>query len=401
MSEKCPIILGPLNKMLLIPFFLAFNQILDNIFVAFYPGKSSQILELYSMAIGYMLNIIIPHIKFFSIQTDKLTTTTITKDKKTCLSQRCFFHYSILMVLNTIHIILLFFPVLLLNNTSETGIANTLPFVSGAFTTESLDIILISLFSFFLLKYRYYIHNRISLVSFVILGVIIDLILENFQRTFNEKDVKNIVINLAEIVAAVINYCYQKYMIDVLYYNYYYITFALGLKLLIINSIAIPFFLSIENEKIAFFDSFDNIGLLISRYLIYMILQFFFGLLKILTLAYFTPNHLLICLNLSKFVTALIGIETQIKYLCIIPFAFQFFSLMVYLEILELNFCGLNKNTKRNIQKREKEEDIHLKNISRTSTTSEGREYIEGYYLYPKKSNIEPMVEEDTSEKIH
>ena len=38
-----------------------------------------------------------------------------------------------------------------------------------------------------------------------------------------------------------------------------------------------------------------------------------------------------------------------IKYLFIL-LLLQFFCLLVYLEIIELNFCGLNENIKRNIQ---------------------------------------------------
>ena len=38
-------------------------------------------------------------------------------------------------------------------------------------------------------------------------------------------------------------------------------------------------------------------------------------------------------------------------------------ALLIYLEIFELNFCGLNKNTKRNIDLRAKE-DLLNKNCS-------------------------------------
>ena len=34
---------------------------------------------------------------------------------------------------------------------------------------------------------------------------------------------------------------------------------------------------------------------------------------------------------------------------CIVFYFIQFIALMIHLEILELNFCGLNKYTKRNI----------------------------------------------------
>ena len=42
--------------------------------------------------------------------------------------------------------------------------------------------------------------------------------------------------------------------------------------------------------------------------------------------------------------------EHKNKYYCIIFFIFQLFFLMTYLEILEFNFCNLNKNTKKNIE---------------------------------------------------
>ena len=45
--------------------------------------------------------------------------------------------------------------------------------------------------------------------------------------------------------------------------------------------------------------------------------------------------------------------EKQNKYFALIPFFFQVAILLFYLEILEFNFCGLNKNTKKNIQRRE------------------------------------------------
>ena len=41
---------------------------------------------------------------------------------------------------------------------------------------------------------------------------------------------------------------------------------------------------------------------------------------------------------------------------CIIPAIFEILSLLFFLEIFEFNFCGLNKNTRKNIQLREKED---------------------------------------------
>ena len=395
MSKKCPITFGPLSKMLLIPFFFALNQIIYNIFILFYPGIPNQILETYSSSIGHMLNIIIPHIKFFSTETNKLKTLQ-TKEYKKSSSKRWILHYLLLIFINSLEIILLLLPGFLQQDSSETesSLASKLPFMAGAFSIESLIVILITIISFFLLKYRYYIHNNISLVSFIIMGIIIDLILENLHKEFLGKDILIIIINCAEIITTTINLCYQKYMIDILYHNYYNIVFSLGLNLFILTTLAIPYFILNEDLKEVFLNSYNDIGILISRLLVNMVIQFFLFLLKILTLAYFTPNHLLICLNLSKFVISLITRESLLKYLCIIPFAFQFFSLMVYLEIIELNFCGLNKNVKRNIQKRG-DEDMLLKNISRTSSIQEIVEFPGGYVMSQSNQNAKEIEQED------
>ena len=40
----------------------------------------------------------------------------------------------------------------------------------------------------------------------------------------------------------------------------------------------------------------------------------------------------------------------------IITFPFEIFSIFIFLEIIELNFCNLNANTKRNIMKRANKE---------------------------------------------
>ena len=49
-------------------------------------------------------------------------------------------------------------------------------------------------------------------------------------------------------------------------------------------------------------------------------------------------------------------IENLSQLFILIPFTFQIIALLFYIEIFEFNFCGLNKNTKKNILLREKED---------------------------------------------
>ena len=68
---------------------------------------------------------------------------------------------------------------------------------------------------------KYYIHNNISLVSFIIMGIIIDLMFDNFTKEFEGIGITIIIIHLVSIIISVVNLCYIKYMIDFLYYSYY------------------------------------------------------------------------------------------------------------------------------------------------------------------------------------
>ena len=73
--------------------------------------------------------------------------------------------------------------------------------------------------------------------------------------------------------------------------------------------------------------------------------------LTILVIFYFSPNFLLIIFQVSTIVFSLIEKTRQSLY-CIPLYIIQFPVLMMHLEILELNFCGLNKFTRRNIELR-------------------------------------------------
>ena len=88
--------------------------------------------------------------------------------------------------------------------------------------------------------------------------------------------------------------------------------------------------------------------------------RYVLNILKILTIYYFTQNHIYISYIIIKFVDYLIRKTGWRKFLGIILFVFQLFGLLIYIEIIELNFLNLNKNTKKNVEKREKEEDERL-----------------------------------------
>ena len=137
-----------------------------------------------------------------------------------------------------------------------------------------------------------------------------------------------------------------------------------------------------------------NPGLIVLRQLLFLLSVFLSNSLTMLNIYYFNPNFILIGFHLTKFVQLLID-EDPKKFYFIIFYILQLFSLLIYLEIIELNFCGLNKNTKRNIELRGKDE-ISLMNRNDSLTEGENIEINEDYYIKSLDNSNEvkdPLVE--------
>ena len=132
--------------------------------------------------------------------------------------------------------------------------------------------------------------------------------------------------------------------------------FFLGIILLIINTISLLCVITTSKESSLsfinnFWDYFDNnyIGITISDFIINLILQFTYSILLILTIYLLGTKFILISHTLSKYFFILANEYDSMKYICIIFFVLQFFFVIIFLEILELNFLNLNKDTVRSI----------------------------------------------------
>ena len=75
------------------------------------------------------------------------------------------------------------------------------------------------------------------------------------------------------------------------------------------------------------------------------------------------PNFLFISYQIGKMPSAIMSIEGKNKWIVLVLQILQIFIGLFYLEILEYNFCSLNKNTKKNIAKREHRQSINENNF--------------------------------------
>ena len=256
-------------------------------------------------------------------------------------------------------------------------------------TFDSLEIIIICILTAIFFKYKYHIHHIISLIIFLILSIIIDLMVDNFKG----QDFTSIIVRFLYVLLEAFAYCFSKYLMDIKYRHFWNISFAMGVCDLTLFSITFAILLIITNtsnntDVLPSLDKYkeDNIGYIIFRILFGIISGgFFCAILEFETINIFNPNHVFVCYEISRISTILMKADDLNDWLSIIPFVFQIIILLFYLEIFEFNFCNLNKNTKRNIRLREKKDSLIIKKEKEINVI----ELKQGYYLKDKEETEE------------
>ena len=228
-------------------------------------------------------------------------------------------------------------------------------------TTNGFILLLMSLVTYILLKYKYYIHHIISMFLYLAIGISIDLILHSYQ----EIKYDYIYFYIIYVVNEVLIFCYIKYLMDKLYYNYKEVVIywgITGLIAIILTYVALYIYQyklninnNIINELREYFD-FDKLKIVnfIFLQLLYVLLNGgIFYSLTILMVDYFKPNYTVITDQIYVFVRCIAYEDRKNKYYTFITFVFQILALLIYFEIIELNFFKLNENTTKNILERE------------------------------------------------
>ena len=252
--------------------------------------------------------------------------------------------------------------------------------------------------SMIILKSKYYIHNIISLILFCIFTVIIDLIIENLKYI----ELKSFLFFIPNLVDNILS-CYMKYLIDKKYHSYWNVLFFFGLFIFIVYTT--EFIIKIKKEPNTIFKVIENgkTKYIILNFLLDAIVhEYLRMLLTLLILEYFSFNHVFISHLLYRivigFIQSITNFDSYKNYLFfLIPAFFQVFSLLFYLEILEFNFCNLNRNTKRNIMLRE-EEEMLLRNNTNVSDIEIDKDLIIKNPTIKKDLELNIILNDDTEE---
>ena len=246
------------------------------------------------------------------------------------------------------------------------------------------NIIFLNIFSKCILKTKLYKHQLISSSLMIILGIILNIfILKDMPTKKIPTLLLSIFIEITYSLCIVVN----KYGIDHCFCSPIEISFYEGFFELIMNFI----FLSIAtNKKVnpdnkilkhlkivcdkdknnninknkcyldnwyLYYDEFK--GKEIIMFIITLLSRWIFNLFSLIVIKYYTSSHVIFLLIIGEIENAFIDIEeTWLKYMAVIVYFFLLILLIVFTEIIVLNFCGCEKNTKNFISERALNKEI-------------------------------------------
>ena len=222
-------------------------------------------------------------------------------------------------------------------------------------------IVLASLFYYLIFKIKLYIHHYLSASLILIIGITIDLITQNLQNEITNiflliKYVKEIFFALYNVTA--------KYVMEKNYVSVYELSFYVGVINFILSAIieVFDYFFFKYDDLDKYFNNFDVNELLVMLGIISS--QFVLNIAYLFTIKNYSPCHVFIIFvfgQLAYYVDSEEGI--LIRILVIVCLILILFLSLIFSEIIELNFCKLSYNTKKNISKRaESDVDFYAKN---------------------------------------
>ena len=215
----------------------------------------------------------------------------------------------------------------------------------------SFDIIFISLFSFLILKTKLHRHNYVSIAPIFILGIIYNIISIDFYR--ENKYLNYLIVFVIESVFSILFVFYKFFMIKK-YIKSYEILFYQGIFETIIGIITL-----IVTTKIGYLDNFwdyyEKLNIReVSLFILLIVSNFASNLIIFIVIDLFTPFHSFLITMLNDLAFYFFNTDDAIYIITIkiVLFIICFIMVLVYIEVILLNFCGLSDMTKKNIELR-------------------------------------------------
>ena len=225
----------------------------------------------------------------------------------------------------------------------------------------------IPLFSKILLKQDIYKHQYFSLlISIISIIFLIIPLCSHFEKEFIVPNILNFIKGIIYSLFLVIT----KFLVEKYYISPLKICLIIGIISIIVNLIGYTIYCLIINDFGLFTDWLDfseyNIMSISIHYILLILFFTISELTLFLSLFYFYPTLIMITNIISPllvwiFVIIFLGAPTIEIILCPIGYLIAIFSTFIYNELIILNCYGLNKNTKKFVNKRINKELEELK----------------------------------------
>ena len=257
-----------------------------------------------------------------------------------------------------------------------------------------IDIIIIYLFSYCILKARLHRHHYLSTIIIFISNIFLFI----YQLNYNDSFMHILLDLIFEILLSII-YVINKYNMEYLFCSPYELIFYSGLIYVIIYGIAWFIFSLIDSQyffygHLEYFKQFDLKELFLV--LAYMILNFLYNVCILLTNKHYDPFYILILLIVVEISKNIIMFDLYL-YLPYINNLILLFSILVFNEIIELNCFGLSNKTKKNMEKKADLEALieEKNNNERTSNCSGDKIDIDNYHVELENVPVNNEEEEE------
>ena len=262
-----------------------------------------------------------------------------------------------------------------------------------------MDILFLLIFFRVFHKILFYKHQYISLIIIILTGLA--RFFRVFEYFFHEEGKEFGIITLGFIILlplidSVKIYIIQKYM-KYKYYSPYFILFLIGVTYLIVSLIILIIFKNI-NCSTEICKSLSEINIesnKVVNYILIILYSLFYGLehfIKFYTMYAFSAFHYILISTFGEIIQfgykMILNFDTTDLIVNLVTYSVEIFAVLVFIETIELNFCGLNMNLKKNIIFRA-DNELYLINKSRTENEDNISESNDSERLNEVDTNIE------------
>ena len=387
-EKECLFSFARINSYYLFPFIAPVFCCLGNFFIhEVRDGNAHMKSECFFtifIDLSYFIGGLLYFISYIETKTEETKDNAIVYKERANSNSNVVLIYNDRLKQNYIKIILFLCLISLL--ITLTSINNLYSYKKNVFEKRLYYIFFIAILSKYILKNGIYKHQILSLVI-TFIGLIFLFIPNFFVVT---KD--DILINISNVFAAS---CYSLFLVLIKHLTHNYFISPLlcllyiGFLSIIFTFIIFAVYSLIVNHDLSFIkENFDfSQNKMGPKYYIFLAIGLFFSsclqLCTIFVVYYFSPILICVTDSLSPMLSWIITLiqtgvndgEYKIIVLKSFGFFFQLVAGLIYNEIIICNFCGFNKNTKKYLSEKEKEEFAPLK--LRESSIESGKYFDE------------------------